>query len=267
MKSTWLRYLTLLSVVLILLGSTLACEIPGTTSGPSKPTITITAPTAGAEVQVGEEVNILSSASDTNGVMRVELYVDGLLYSTDRSPDQRGGVPVAMFQSWLAEDPGAHTLSVVAFNVDGLGSDPWAVTIRVVGDTPSPSLSPTTEGGPAPVATATYTVTATETVPPPPPTATLPPPTPTLNPDAPLIKYFRANGKDQSYTAIPGEKVVLSWEWERVGAGYLDPGNVALACPTLPCTFDVIPEGTTTYTLRAVNSTATTKASVTIKIE
>ena len=77
----------------------------------------------------------------------------------------------------------------------------------------------------------------------------------------------RASGQDDSYTAIPGETVVLSWEWERVGAGYLNPGNVALACPTMPCNFDVIPEGTTTYTLRAVNSTATVEKSVTVKVE
>ena len=116
------------------------------------------------------------------------------------------------------------------------------------------------------MATATYTVTATQTVPPP-PTATLPPPTPTLNPDAPLIKYFRANGQDDSYTAIPGETVVLSWDWERVQAGFLNPGNVALVCTDMPCSKVVQPPATTTYTLRAINSTATTKASVTIKIE
>jgi hypothetical protein len=267
MRSSRLCYLGLLFVVLLLVGTTLACEIPGTTSAPSKPTITITAPTSGSEFQAGEQVSLLSSASDAKGVMRVELYVDGLLYSTDSSPDQRGGVPVAVYQFWLAEVPGTHTLSVIAVNVDGQQSDPWVMTVRVVGDTPGPSLSPTTEGGAPPVPTATYTVTATETVPPPPPTATLPPPTPTLNPDAPLIKYFRANGQDDSYTAVPGEKVVLSWEWERVGAGYLDPGNVALACPAMPCNFDVIPEGTTTYTLRAKNPTATTEKSVTVKVE
>ena len=117
------------------------------------------------------------------------------------------------------------------------------------------------------MATATYTVTATETVPPPPPTATSPPPTATLNPDAPLIKYFRANGKHDSYTAAPGEKVLLSWEWERVDAGYLDPGNEALVCQDMPCTKVVKPPATTTYTLKAINSSATTKVSVTVKVE
>jgi hypothetical protein len=94
----------------------------------------------------------------------------------------------------------------------------------------------------------------------------LPPPTATLNPNAPVIKYFRANGQNQTYNAILNESVILSWEWERVQAGYLDPGNVPLVCPAMPCTFIVKPPATTTYTLRAINSGITTKATVTVKI-
>jgi hypothetical protein len=240
MKSSRLCYLGLFFVLFVLLGTTLACELPGTTSAPSKPTIIITVPASGEEFQVGEEVTVLSSANDAKGVMRVELYVDGKLYATDRSPNPGGDAEVAMFQTWLAEDPGTHTLSVIAVNVDGQQSDAWAVTIRVVGETIAPSASPTTEGVPAPVVTATLTVTPTETVPPPPPP---PPPAPT------------------------GESVILTWDWERVGAAYLDPGNVPLVCPTMPCNKVVAPLATTTYTLRAINSVATTKLSVTVEIK
>ena len=130
MKSTWLRYLTLLSVVLLLAAGMLACDIGG---GPSKPTVAITAPTSGAEFQVGEQVNVLSSASDSRGVTSMELYVDGLLYRTDSSLGARGRKSLAMAQTWTATDPGKHTLSVVAYNVDGVASDPWEVTIEVVG--------------------------------------------------------------------------------------------------------------------------------------
>ena len=98
-------------------------------------------------------------------------------------------------------------------------------------------------------------------------TATTPPPTATVNPDAPLIKYFRANGQDDSYSATLNESVILSWDWERVEAGWLDPGNVALACLEMPCTFVVKPPATTTYILKAVNSVATTEASVTVEIK
>jgi hypothetical protein len=269
MKSSHLRYLGLFFVLFFLLGSTLACELPSTTSEPSRPTIIISSPTSGEEFQVGEQVTILSSANDAKGVSRVELYVDGALYASDRSSNPGGDTGVAMIQTWVAEGPGPHTLSVIAVNVDGQPSDPWAVTIRVAGETAPPSASPSAGETPAVVITATFTVMPTETVPPPPPapTATSLPPTPTLNPEAPLIKYFRANGQDGSYTATPGESVILTWDWERVGAAYLDPGNVPLVCPTMPCNKVVTPAATTTYTLKAINSVATTKLSVTVEIK
>ena len=267
MRSWQLRYLGLMFVMLLLAGGMLACDIGGG-GAPSKPTIIITSPTSGTEFQAGEKVSILSSASDAKGVMRVELYVDGVLYRTDPSPTPGGTKELTMYQEWIAEDPGTHTLSVIAVNVDGLESDPWAVTVRVAGDAASPSSSPTTEVGPPPTTEPGPPPAVTPTVEPPPPTATVPAPTPTatLNPNAPVIKYFRANGQNETYNAILNESVILSWEWERVQAGYLDPGNVALVCPAMPCTFIVKPPATTTYTLRAINSGITTKASVTVKI-
>jgi len=281
MKSSPLRHLGLLFVVVVLAGSLLACEMPdlsditGGPSQPSKPSITMTSPTNGSEFQVGQQVNVLSSASDANGINRVELYVDGVLYRTDPSPNPSPNALVSLSQAWIADVPGTHTLSLVAVSVEGQESTPWAVTVRVVGEAPIPAVSPTTEGAPPLVPTATYTVTPTQTTAPPPPaptatlpppTATLPPPTATLNPNAPIIKYFKANGQTGTYNATAGEPVTLTWEWERVQAGYLDPGNVPLVCPTMPCWVVKTASATTTYTLRAVNQGITTKATVTVKI-
>jgi len=270
-----------LFVVVVLTGSLLACDlssITDLTGGPSetsKPSITMTAPPNGAEFQVGQQVNVLSSASDANGINRVELYVDGVLYRTDPSPNPSPNALVSLSQAWIADVPGTHTLSLVAVSVEGQESTPWAVTVRVVGEAPIPAVFPTVEGAPPLVPTATYTVTPTQTTAPPPPpstatvpppTATLPPPTATLNPNAPIIKYFKANGQTGTYNATLNDSVLLSWEWERVQAGYLDPGNVPLVCPAMPCTFIVKPPATTTYTLRAINAGITTKATVTVKI-
>jgi hypothetical protein len=129
MYSTRSRFLALLLVMLLLAGGLPAC---GARSESTGPTIVITAPTSGTQFGVGEEVNILSSANDPKGVSRVELYVDGQLYSTDPNPNVETEPSVAMFQTWFAEDPGSHTLSVVAINVEGEKSDPWAVTVTVV---------------------------------------------------------------------------------------------------------------------------------------
>jgi hypothetical protein len=166
MNPTRARNVALVLVALLLVSGMLACDIGG---GAAKPTITITAPSSDAQFEEGEEVNVLSSANDTKGVTRVELYVDGDLYRTDSAPSAEGETSLAMVQTWVAVDPGMHTLSVIAYNVDGAASDPWAVTIEVVGaggvvTPPTPTAPP-----PPPEATAT-------TPPPPEATATTPPP-------------------------------------------------------------------------------------------
>ena len=194
MYTTRLRRLALLLIIALLAGGMLACEIGG---APAKPTITITAPTSDAQFEEGEEVNVLSSASDAKGVTRVELYVDGELYRTDTSPSPDGETSLAMVQTWVATDPGPHTLRVIAYNVDGAESDPWAVSIEVVevGGVVTPPTA-TTAAGPPPAATntpepppadtATAPPEATATTPPPPePTATEPPPTDTPEPEMP----------------------------------------------------------------------------------
>jgi len=174
MRIPRLRNATLLLIVTLVVSSMLACSIGGE---PAKPTITITAPTSDAQFEEGEDVNILSSANDTKGVVRVELLVDGDLYRTDSSPSAEGEKSLAMVQTWTATDPGMHTLSVIAYNVDGAASDPWAVTIEVVeaGGVVTPP-TPTTSTAPPPA--------ATNTPPPPPPeaTATTPPPEDTPEP-------------------------------------------------------------------------------------
>jgi hypothetical protein len=144
------------------------------------------------------------------------------------------------------------------------GSYQESVTIYVAG-------TPGAEPLPSPVGPllATPMPTATPTSPPPtttpvPPTATSAPPSPP--PDAPRIIYFRANGTEQSITVAPGTMVTLSWEWEQVSAGYLDPGNVPMACPAMPCTFKAAPPATTTYTLRAINPTGVVSKTVTVEI-
>jgi len=178
MNTARLRYLALVLVVALLATTTLACDLGG---GPTKPTITITAPTSDAQFEEGEEVNVLSSANDAKGVTRVELLVDGDLYRTDSSPSAEGEKSLAMAQTWTAADPGMHTISVIAYNVDGAASEPWAVTIEVVGaggvvtpPTPtSPGAPPApTNTPPPPGATATTPPPPTQTVPPPPPTDT-----------------------------------------------------------------------------------------------
>jgi hypothetical protein len=202
MNTPRLRSLALVLVVVLLAASVLACDLGG---GAAKPTITITAPTSDAQFQVGEEVNVLSSANDAKGITRVELLVDGELYRTDSSPSAEGETSLAMAQTWRAADPGMHTLSVIAYNVDGTASEPWAVTIEVVAAggvvTPPTPTSP----GPPPAATNT---------PPPPPEATAttpPPPEDTPEPELPdlYISEIRVQPQEpeQGSPAMAGVRI------------------------------------------------------------
>jgi hypothetical protein len=140
-----------------------------------------------------------------------------------------------------------------------------SVTVHVAG---TPGAEPTTSpAGPLPTTPTTTGVQATATRVP--PTATRVPPTATSQPpppQAPKITYFRADGTDGSITVNSGTTVTLSWEWERVSEGYLDPGNIPMICPAMPCTYQVSPTANTTYTLRAVNPSGTDSKTVTVNV-
>jgi hypothetical protein len=174
-------------VVLAVMGVS-ACDLLRQSEGP---TLEVLSPGDFAQVQLGDTVDILSTATDPQGVTRVELYVGEGLYRTDGSPTLEGAKSWTLTQTWWPTAPGSYTLTVVAYNVDGLASTPWAVAIEVVegpttAGTPASTIPPATTT-PPPGATGTPPSTgtvappppATSTVaPPPPPTGTAPPPPP-----------------------------------------------------------------------------------------
>jgi hypothetical protein len=178
MHSTKLQRLSLILVAGLILSGVLACDPFG--GGATKPTVTVSSPENLTEVQVGAEVEVVSTARDTKGVTKVELAVDGVLFSTEASPSPQGDTSWTLTQTWVTTDPGTHNLTVTAYNVDGLASDPWVIAVNVV-------------EGAGPGATGTVTVAtstpaapgATATLPPPGSTATTAPPAPTRTTAAP----------------------------------------------------------------------------------
>jgi len=94
-----------------------------------KPTVIIAAPPSGSQYRENDEVAVQSTSTDSSGVARVELLVDGNLVRTDPSPSPQ--VSFTLIQTWKAI-PGTHTLSVRAYNTSGAVSDPAAVSISVV---------------------------------------------------------------------------------------------------------------------------------------
>jgi hypothetical protein len=165
-----------------------ACDLLQRAEGPR---LEVLSPGDFATVQLGESVDVVSTATDPQGVTRVELYVGEGLYRTDGCPTPEGETSWTLTQTWWPTAPGHYTLTIVAYNGDGLASTPWAVAIEVAegpatAGTPIPTI-PAATTTPAPGATSAAPSTGT-VAPPPPPTGTmaLPPPATGTAPPPPL---------------------------------------------------------------------------------
>jgi hypothetical protein len=165
---------------------------------------------------------------------------------------------------------GPHEKSLTIYVADGSAvAEPTTSAVGPVLGTPVPTATPTsttpavTQAPPTATQASPTAMQVGPTATRVPPTATPPPPAP---PEGSRILYFRANGQEGSIAVNPGATVTLSWEWERVSEGHLDPGNVALACPAMPCSYQVTPGASTTYTLRAVNPSGSDTKTVTVDI-
>ncbi len=196
-------------VVLLLAAIILACRFPGgQPQVTGKPTILISAPLTGTKIDVGQTVSVESTATDAEGVTKVELWVDGQLYREDSPPAPQPSYTVV--QPWLATAPGHHTLTVRAYNTGGKVSDLASVVVEVVEPgaqitpvvvptaTPTvPADTPTPIGG---TAAPEETPTPAEETPAPSPTpsevtpAPTSPPSATTTPTAGLITGFETFG-------------------------------------------------------------------------
>jgi hypothetical protein len=114
---------------ILLLIPILACNPP--TPTPEAPTVSIFFPGDGANVTVGEQVLIQSSASDPRGIARVDLVVNSVVVRTD--PPAEGTPDVlAIAQPWFPDTPGDVVIQVIAYNVENQPSLPASITLHVV---------------------------------------------------------------------------------------------------------------------------------------
>ncbi len=134
---------------LLLLPTVTACSVFA-----GKPTVIIASPPSGSQFRENEEVAVQSTSTDSSGVARVELLIDGTVVRTDPSPSPQ--VSFTLIQTWKAT-PGTHTISVRAYNTSGAVSEPAAVSISVAQVTVPVLITPTPIGAPTPIAAATAT--------------------------------------------------------------------------------------------------------------
>lgn len=105
------------------------------------PAVTIVSPPNGVEVPVNVPISVQATASDQQGVVRIELWADGTLVS-QQSSQQPGGEPVLLLNiPWTPTIPGNHVLEVRAFNAANQQNRTTLVTIvaNAAPDKASPS--------------------------------------------------------------------------------------------------------------------------------
>ncbi len=251
---------------------TLACGL-GKTSQASKPTVAIGSPSSETTYEVGQTIEIQAAIADSQGIARVELWIDGQEVNVDNlNPPATSHTGR---HTWVPQIPGNHLIEIRAYNVGDITNEPAQVIVKVNESQPGPEEEPTatppppteppaTEPPPteppatdAPPATVTAepveetpvpTVTLAPTDPPP---ATTSPedPTPYIQP-TPVIHTFTADRT----TITPGEKVMLQWDASNLRAVFLRYNNRQERLPGHG-TFPVTPNTTTHYELIARNDT------------
>jgi hypothetical protein len=142
-KREWVRVASILMGSLVL-GGALACQA----GKGAAPTVEITFPPTGRQVQVGAVVPIHSVSRDDQGLARVELWSGGQVVQTTPAS---GRMYVAV-QQWTASQVGVVDVGVTAVDSDGQSSQPAVVAIEVVSSA-SEISQPLLEAPEAPVET------------------------------------------------------------------------------------------------------------------
>jgi hypothetical protein len=107
---------------------------------PDRPRVQFTYPENNAAVIEGTDLRIDLLADDPgDGVARVELLVDDVPVS-EGTPEISQAVPTfAVTLNWLAQGAGLHSLSAVAYRLDGTTSEVVTIVVQVIPrETPTP---------------------------------------------------------------------------------------------------------------------------------
>jgi len=153
-------------IVLMIGALALAACAPG--PAPAAPTLRIDNPPSNTQAAVGQSVTVQATASDSRGIARLELLVDGKVVNSVEAPGPQPAFSAVL--PWQAEGPGSHVVSVRYITRDGASSEPAAITLIVAGAggaTATPIAGPTTApartatAGPAPTKAVTATVAPT----------------------------------------------------------------------------------------------------------
>lgn len=128
-----LKRASVLGLLVFLAACNLVGVGPTPTPTPELPTVEFLFPANGATIVENAELSIDLIARDGGaGVARIEFLVDGQKIS-DALPQDTATVPVFRIETnWLAQGVGLHSLSAVAYRLDGTGSPESIIIVEVV---------------------------------------------------------------------------------------------------------------------------------------
>jgi uncharacterized protein YgiM (DUF1202 family) len=142
------RHTRAAAALLVALLLVAACNFSGGASPNSAPSITVRQPTSGVQVGIGDVVKIVAQAADAQGILQVELWVDGELASKNEAPSTTGLKSFNAAFVWTASEAGDHTIVVKAVDTDQQIATAPDVMVRVVAaaaptQTPAPPVQAT----------------------------------------------------------------------------------------------------------------------------
>lgn len=186
---------------------------PTPTPGATKPNVIIVTPPSNTSVQTGDPVNIQSTSASSEGIVLVELLVDGQVVHNSPTPNGQPQQVYSVIQSWTATTVGSHTVTVRATD-SRLGTGEASITLNVAAKiaeaTATLVIQPTQV-----ISTATpLAKTSTPGAP-----ATLVPSTPSGPATCTLASAFIADVTIPDGTVIaPGGAFVKTWAIQNTGS-------------------------------------------------
>jgi hypothetical protein len=121
-----------LSFLLLLSACNLNAPTPTPPPTPDLPAVSFIYPQNGSQVFEGVDMSVDIFAQDpANGISRIEFLVDN--EKINEGAPESGTVPeFRVTMNWVASGLGKHTLSSIAYRVDGTPSDEAIITIEVI---------------------------------------------------------------------------------------------------------------------------------------
>ncbi len=234
----------LATIVLICVAAfALATFFTRNTGGPlaagAGPQVLIKSPQQGATVPTNQDVPVQVSASDTNGVIRVELFVNGAQVASESSPNAQGLQSFAPSLKWRPTADGSYSLQARAVNRNNVTGESTVIQVTAQANatpipTPTSTSTPTNTPSPPPpsptpiVIVVTATPTPIPTSPTPQSTLTRVPPTNTPTSVPPTNTPVPPTPKPTNTSVPPSSTQAL----RQVTVNRNDTGQVAATCPS-----------------------------------